>query len=985
MPIISEESRQFKRFIPTQQTDNSQIESESPGTVEVVRAAFEQENTLANFAANGFGLGDEFKPIKDYNPYDNDVRGYEMYADSFIDSRSPEQTNAIKTQIDEEERRRDLLSNGGATAVVSTIAAGLTDPIYWPLMAVGVGQARVVASTGQAFAKAAAFSAISEVPAEIVKGELQETRTLEESAFNVGGAAILGGLLGVGVNKLAGAAPEAGVDASSLTREIEQNFNSPEANLSMGAAQTRMMTKEEMDLVGVGGLEKLPVSPMLRGMNSPELATRDIMASLLETPMVVKGNIEGKTVVPEGGSVETRIKRWDANLYEGLSNLKSHHKAYKQKNKGQSLSYRDFRIEVSKASRRGDKHSIPEVAQAAQDMRRDLFDPLKDAAIEGKLLPHDVTVTTADSYLTRVYNFDKIVARRPEWDKIVDDWLGGLRSAAKVEIDARVAQGKEPPQSLKAEADVSDLEIQAIRNQITDKIMGVSSGRLPYDLPITEVGPLKERTFQIRDDLIEDFLESDMEIIARQYQRTMGPDVELNRMYGEVDMASEIERINQGYAKQRSAAKTEKERDNINNRRKSDVRDVEAVRDRLRGTYGAPADPNAFFVKASRTIRDVNFMSLLGGMTLSAIPDAARLVAVNGLKPVSKGLVNLAKSPKQFGLARSEARKAAVGLDMVLNSRASSLAEITDAYQRGSATQRGLRAASDAFSKLTLMSQWNASMKQFAGVITNDRIVSEAVKWSSGAISKSSRTRMAVSGIDEGLARRIAKQFDKYGDDGEIKIINGDSWDDLEALEALKSAVLKDVDRTIVTPGVGEKPLWTSGEMGKTIFQFKTFAASAHHKVFLADLQYRDASALNGFLLATALGSLSYGLKQYTAGREISRNPNQLVVESLDRSGAFGYFWDVNNITAKMTNGEWSVQKAFGADPVSRYASRNIMGALFGPTVGKIEDVRATTGNLASEGELSESDIRRIRRFLPGQNLFYMRRILDGLEREIAN
>jgi len=411
---------------------------------------------------------------------------------------------------------------------------------------------------------------------------------------------------------------------------------------------------------------------------------------------------------------------------------------------------------------------------------------------------------------------------------------------------------------------------------------------------------------------------------------------------------------------------------------------VEAMRDRLRGTYGAPADPGSFFVKAGRTLRDVNFMSLLGGMTLSAIPDAARLVAVNGLKPVSKGLLQLAKSPSRIGLAKAEARKAAVGLDMVLNSRASSLAELTDAYQRGTAFERAVRAGSDTFSKLTLMSHWNAVMKQFAGVITNDRLVSEAIKWSDGAISKSAKTRMAASGINEDMARRIAAQFSKYGDEGTIKLINGDAWDDVGALDTLRSAVLKDADRTIVTPGVGEKPLWTSGEMGKTIFQFKTFAAAAHHKILVSGLQYKDASELNGFMIATALGGLTYGLKQYTAGREISDNPNQLVVESLDRSGVFGYFWDVNNITAKMTNGEVSLQSIVGADPVSRYASRNIIGAMFGPSVGKIEDIRSISGNLSSEGQLSESDIRKIRQFMPGQNLFYIRRLLDGLEQEVA-
>ncbi len=111
---------------------------------------------------------------------------------------------------------------------------------------------------------------------------------------------------------------------------------------------------------------------------------------------------------------------------------------------------------------------------------------------------------------------------------------------------------------------------------------------------------------------------------------------------------------------------------------------------------------------------------------------------------------------------------------------------------------------------------------------------------------------MAQAGISNDMAVRIAKQFSKYGDDGTIKLSNAHLWTDKEAYETFTSAVLKDVDRTIVTPGAGEAPLWTSSEMGKLVFQFKSFAGAAHHKILLAALQHRDRSALNGFLMAVA-------------------------------------------------------------------------------------------------------------------------------------
>ena len=243
--------------------------------------------------------------------------------------------------------------------------------------------------------------------------------------------------------------------------------------------------------------------------------------------------------------------------------------------------------------------------------------------------------------------------------------------------------------------------------------------------------------------------------------------------------------------------------------------------------------------------------------------------------------------------------------------------------------------------------------------------------------------RLASSGIGKEQAEAIAVQFRKYGDEGSLNLSNAHLWDNKDSVEILRSAVLKDTDRAILTPGEGEKPLWTSSETGKMIFQFKTFAATAHNKILVADLQYRDADALNGFLLSVALGSVTYGAKQYVAGREISDDPGKVILESLDRSGGFGYLWDANNMIEKFTRGQVGVNRLAGQDPMSRYVSRNVLGALLGPSAGTVEDIAKVTGAIA-EGEFTESDVRRIRKLIPGQNLFYMRNLLNELEEGIA-
>ncbi|MCP4272999.1 MAG: hypothetical protein GY781_13740 [Gammaproteobacteria bacterium] len=959
------------------------------GVGEVIQAAFENENSFVSWAANGFSTGKGFEPEKGYDFY-NDIRGYEDFADSFIDSESPQQTAYIKTQIDHELENKNVLNAAGAGGVVAQMAGALTDPLFLPFLFVKPVSAGM--SARNAFAAEVAVGGAAEAIAEGVKHQTQQTRTFTESAFNVGGAALFSGVIG------AGAASLSNKQFKEMNKKMDEVLADPSPR-SVGAAEVTDISDDSLEIIGQGIVSKAAVSPNVRMATAPSRTSRLIANQMMESSLVIKGAKSGETAIPTGGSVETRIKLWDSNLAQGIDSVDSAYMKYRGRRdsttnkatlaigdmlggRGEMLKPKDFRIEVGKAMRRGDVHRIPEVQEAAQSMRKQLFDPMKKEAIDEGLLPPGVDVSTADSYLTRMYNHQKIKARRPEWDGIVEDWFKRIRQRAIDESDARVAQGKKVPQSMKAEAATTDMEIKAAVNNITQNILGNNVGRGGYDIKVTVKGPLKERVLNIPDSLIEDFLESDIDLVARQYKMTMAPDIELTRLYGDMEMEAERKAIFDDYKPKIEAAKTEKQRVKLQKQAENNVRDMEAVRDRLRGTYRMPDDPDAFFVRAGRNLRDINFVRMLGGMTISAIPDMARPVAVNGLRPVGRGLKALATSPKKFKMAKAEAKRMGVGLDMVLNSRATTLADVADFYQRGTVFEKGLKSVSDQFSKVALMSQWNAATKQFAGVVTQDRILDATSKWAAGKASKSVIKRLAASGIDENMATRIANQFKQYGDDGDLLLSNGHLWDDTDALQTFQAAVLRDVDRTILTPGVGEKPLWTSSEVGKTVFQFKTFAATAHHKILVADLQYADAAALNGFLMSVALGTLTYGLKQWTSGREVETDPDKLIVESLDRSGAFGYLWDVNNTVEKLTRGTVGVNAMVGAPPMSRYVSRNLAGSLLGPTLGTVQDITDVAG-AASTGEFSEKELHKIRKLLPAQNLFYMRRLLDELEEKV--
>jgi hypothetical protein len=326
---------------------------------------------------------------------------------------------------------------------------------------------------------------------------------------------------------------------------------------------------------------------------------------------------------------------------------------------------------------------------------------------------------------------------------------------------------------------------------------------------------------------------------------------------------------------------------------------------------------------------------------------------------------------------------AGTALDMVLDSRVMALAEITEDYGRHSKFERFVSAASSQFGMVSLMAPWNASLKQFAGMVTMTNIIKAAERVAKNAGSADDIRKLAAAGIDADLATRIAKQFAEHGDvQGGVYIAGGINWTDHGALEAFRAAVVREVDKIIVTPGQ-DKPLWMSTELGKLVGQIKSFGISSMQKTVLAGLQQRDAAALNGAMVMMALGAVTYYFKQKIAGREVSDNPRVWAVEAFDWSGLAGWAMEFNGLAEKATRGRVGLS-AFTGEPISRYASRNVYGALLGPTADAVADAFQVSG-AAFAGDMTAGDVKALRKLLPYQNLFYLRSLFDQVEKATAD
>lgn len=531
-------------------------------------------------------------------------------------------------------------------------------------------------------------------------------------------------------------------------------------------------------------------------------------------------------------------------------------------------------------------------------------------------------------------------------------------------------------------------ELEAAADDIINKIIGAPAGIVPGELipdGLTKhAGFTKARTLNIPDERIKDFLESDVNYVMENYIRQVAPEIELTKRFGRVDMDGQIKAITEDYNRLISEAATAKERAKLEKRRDADLRDIRAMRDRLLGTYGAPKDPASFFVRAGRVARHVNFLRLLGGMTISSLPDMARPIMQHGLRSALKPLGKMMTDISKMRIAKADLREMGIGLEYALSSRSKVIADLNDPYSRRSFLERGLEWSSQKFGNFTLMNQYTDTMKMWSGLITQSKVLNAAKAVAGGKkLSKKEITKLAHIGIDESMLHRIADQYSRHGEDLD-GLLTGHShmWDDRVVREAFQSAILKDVRTTVITPGIGDTPLMMSSELGKIVMQFKTFFFATHNRALVSGIQSGDASFYYGALLQVGLGSLVYVLKSMMAGREINTDPANLVKEGLDWSGMMGWLGEPNNVLENLSGGTYGMSAMFGGPPASRYQSRNGIGALLGPTFDLGGDIKNITAGVLN-GEFDDREVRSVRKLLPFQNLFYLAPLLNQVEEQM--
>jgi len=957
---------------------NAPEEAETPdhsfGTI--LGAAFRQENPVTSFmtdTSESFIQDPEFDPISRIEGTE-----YEDHADAFIYADNDQEIAEVKERIDRQKQDRQILRESGWVGMLSSMAAGILDPTVLIPGTAGVRAATTGARIAKGLGIGAGLGTTAVGTQEAVLQATQDVRTKEETLLAVAAGGVLGGILGGAIGGLSKGTRKAvenelkqvmsGVEEAPIPLEKAKIIGPRSAS----AAEAVLSASDEglANIGKVGGVgekavrESIPIihTPVTEGLTSPSAQMRRFTSDFFQHNFILGKNLKGQ---PNTTAIESLMKLDEADIglfqkqskdaylkYSGLEgkafrNVRGAVQGITARNK---LTHKQFQHEVAKSMRRGDVHTIPEVAEVAQAARKRIDKVFKELQ-ELDLIGENVDVKTAKSYLTRKYDIKKVIEQRTRFRDIIASHLQKTNKKLADPLDAG------------AKAD-----------EIIENILGLGDKSLGISEVATRIATksaklTKARVLNIPDETIEEFLVNDADKLVSEYLYKGSALVRLNRYLRDNGFESAVDMkqaLRDDYLKMIDNAATV-DRSKLSKAMEKDLNTLDDFVQVLMGNFTRRQKSDPYL----QLLRKYQYVRLLGQVTISSIPDMAMPILRHGLPRALKAqfgtLANAIGDTKFSKLSGQELKSLGIGVEHEMNNIMRLLQDVD--YIPSTFGSRVLDRAqevsdvtSEIFNKATGLAYWNSAWRRVSGNAAMGRLSDDIM---ASKLSKKEKLKLLEVGLDDAMVGRVRTMLQQhrrqnYG----VTLAGLDHWADREAAETFGAAIIKETDATILIPGRGDMPLAVQrSELAKTMFQFKSFVAAATNKILIRGMQQRDARTLMGVVGLMGLGYMSYAIKEQIKNRQPDTSLENVFVQGLTRSGVGGLMADVGFAL-------------FGGN--SRYAGVNSQGVIMGPSMNFFQDTySAVRGPL--DGSLSKGDLKRIRRTLPFQNLFYLRILLNQL------
>ena len=809
------------------------------------------------------------------------------------------------------------------------------------------------------------------------------------------------------------------------------------------------------------GLEKLGDNPLKRVLMGESNYLRQMIGHLVESPYfqlknfdgsassvgidrVVNSRWLGQKLVPAMRETESIYAEYRARIsgdaqkgflrQKGMDVLKG--------GSGKALSPDEFLEEIAKAKRRlgeaDEANFPPEVLQAVALWDKNIFAPLANEAKSLRIfsiLPRRELARTDVELSSAVYQKatqskrmtpDAIRALDEQIDKLevkVTDLQKRIIEADNLEVKDNFVnrlyrrdymdtpEGKAHWYEVLGRHGYSKENAEAAR-------MGIM-GEVPYSKidtdPVGVARSLRERTLgDINDIALEPFLENNMFALGRYYAMRMGTDVEMVRKFGSIDLHPHFDRVRGEFNTRRANVKKGEDQSisiaELNAAEKQALEDLTVLRDRARGTYGLPDNPDSWTNRGMRMARGFNAMTMLTG-AMAAVPDLGRLVMHDGFGRLFGTLHEaLANNMKLLKLGKADANLAGEALDDFLSLRAALFADLGESISVRHPMERAMGNATQMFFNVSLMNQWNVGVKTMAGLIAGSKMIDDIAIVAKGGKrgQKGASTRLARAGIDANSAKQMHVEIEKHAlKQTYTRIARTQLWENKQAAELYQAALGKEINIIIVTPGAGDLPstiggglrnmvpegvksrakefaaglenpfaqkaaetvesIFVSPELSRMVFQFKSFGIAATQRILIPGLQHMDKSTLTGATMLIGLGIMIDQIRREQNNVHMPQSSGDVLMRGIERSGILGYFSDIGRAIENFSN------------PLSRPG--RAIEQLGGPFVHQLRDLGDVMYDYSGLGNINKTTNAHVRDLALLSNVAHLDWLMDMGER----
>jgi len=728
-----------------------------------------------------------------------------------------------------------------------------------------------------------------------------------------------------------------------------------------------------------------------------------------ETRQLLEGSgaITSRAAIPTGD--ESYLHRlWDTSAIEKNREAFEDHLANLFKQKGlkaidDNLAAQRLKVEELEAELK--------VQSTDVDPKKSEFTAEKKVAIEAKqktISNLKGRIRTAEKKYMELANRDnrttakveEVEAVRNEIDKLdasIIKHQAALRDIRKTKMTAKMKMA-DAKWKLKLSESVAVTDRKLIDAQVSHAAREIRKAIMSEDYNVVnsaktfKAGPLKARSIDIKSEDVEDFMVHDLGEIMDSWAMHVSPQLAISEKFDlqgkDIDThVQDLIRSTMDEADKTIRSAPVGEQAKLRKHQKQAAIDIEAMFEQLMNRYKNPDNPDGFFHQTGENLRAFNFVTKLGMMTVSALPDVGHVIMRHGMLPVAKSLAKLGNLGDEAKANRAFLSDLSIAADLANSGRARKMMLGENGKKFGGDTKFRNRRDKlvDTFSLFSGMNHWNAGLKTLTGHVYSADIARSAMKALDGKMSAKDIARFTNHGLSEKDLIGIGKELRDGGMEemGGSVIPKLEAWSNQGLAEKFKMAVFQETENSVVTPGVGDIPLISRTPMGKVITQFKSFAMAANNRVLLASIDDFTYNRAVGSMAMVGLGYVAYAAKQGLKGEDVATDYDTVIKEGIDRSGLFAFWSEPNGMIEKLTGK--SMYNALGIEgrPLSRMASRNMVGTIAGVSAGAIADV-STIATAASQGKFTEADLRSARRVVPFNNHFMLHRAFTAGEESLG-